>query len=159
MIVGASARIGHWALRAQGFALGIFGGAGLAWTMANPQFGAAGAPIMWLRVTPLHCALLLGVGVLTIFASFGRAAVVFSRIAAIGWLIVTAICIMATASHTPGPLGFDAQDSVLYSILTIYNAALATWFSVRLGRKKTSVPNDRSAGRLHGHNSDVISTR
>ena len=44
--VGARARIGQWALGAEGFAMGVFGGAGLAWSMANPHFGAAGAPII-----------------------------------------------------------------------------------------------------------------
>ena len=40
------------------------------------------------------------IGVLTVLAAFGRSAVVFNRIAAVGWFIVTAVCIAATAAST-----------------------------------------------------------
>lgn len=153
--VGAQARIGRWALGAQGFALGVFGGTGLAWSMANPHFGAAGAPIMWLRVTPLHCSLLLVVGVLTVFAAFGRSAALFNRIAAVGWFIVTVVCIAATSSHSPGPLGFDARDTVLYTILTGYNVALAAWFAF----PNRTTPAARTSRRFHRRHSDVIGSR
>lgn len=153
--VGTRARIGRWALGAEGFALGVFGGAGLAWSMANPHFGAAGAPIMWLRVTPLHCSLLLVVGVLTVFAAFGRSAALFNRVAAIGWLIVTAVCIAATSSHTPGPLGFDSRDTVLYAILTGYNVALAAWFAF----PRRTTPAEHPPRRFHRRHSDAIGSR
>lgn len=125
--------------------MGVFGGAGLAWSMANPQFGAEGAPILWLRVTPLHCALMLGVAVLTIFASLGRTALVFSRIAAFGWLALMVACIWAAAGHQPGPLGFDSRDSLLYGTLAIYNLALVLWFTVdvRRGRRVDGTPPSR----------------
>ncbi len=151
--VGARARIGQWALGAEGFAMGVFGGAGLAWSMANPHFGAAGAPIMWLRVTPLHCSLLLVVGVLTVFASFGRRAAMFSRIAALGWFVVMAVCVAATSNHSPGPLGFDSRDTVLYAVLTVFNVALAAWFAL----PARSSPRTRSSRRLH--HSDAIGSR
>lgn len=118
--------------------MGVFGGSGLAWSMANPQFGAEGAPIMWLRVTPIHCALMLGVGVLTIFASLGRTAVVFSRVASIGWLGLMIVCIVASASHAPGPLGFDSRDSILYGALVLYNLALVLWFTVGVSKIATT---------------------
>ncbi len=140
--VGARVRIGRWALGAEGFALGVFGGTGLAWSMANPHFGAAGAPIMWLRVTPLHCSLLLVAGVLTVFAAFGRSAALFYRIA-------------ATSSHSPGPLGFDARDTVLYTILTGYNVALAAWFAF----PNRTTPAARTSRRSHRRHSDVIGSR
>ena len=41
--VGARVRIGRWALGAQGFALGVFGGTGLAWSMAVSGWVPAGA--------------------------------------------------------------------------------------------------------------------
>jgi hypothetical protein len=153
--VGARARIGRWALGAQGFAMGVFGGTGLAWSMANPHYGAAGAPLMWLRVTPLHCGLLLVVGVLTIFASLGRSAVMFSRIAALSWFIVTVVSAVATSRHVPGPLGFDARDTVLYAALTAYNVALMAWF----GFPARSAPADNSPRQFHGHRSDAIGSR
>ncbi|WP_155928216.1 hypothetical protein [Mycolicibacterium sp. CBMA 234] len=130
MIVGARARIGQRALGAEGMALGIFGGAGLAWSMANPHSGPTGAPIMWLFVTPPESALMLVTGVVTIFASLGRTAPMFSRIATVGWLAVTIACAIGTASHTPGPLGFDTGDTVLYGLLTAYNLALAVLFAI-----------------------------
>lgn len=135
--------------------MGVFGGAGLAWSMANPHFGAAGAPIMWLRVTPLHCSLLLAVGVLTVIASFGRSAAPFSRIAALGWLAVTAVCVAATSGRSPGPLGFDARDAVLYAVLTVYNVALMVWvrFPVR------PAPKGRAPRRSRRSHSDAIGSR
>ncbi len=153
--VGTRARIGQWALGAEGFAMGVFGGAGLAWSMANPHFGAAGAPIMWLRVTPLHCSLLLVVGVLTVFASFGRGAAMFSRIAALGWFVVTVVCVAATSSHNPGPLGFDSRDTVLYTVLTAYNVALLAWF----GFPTRAMPVDHPPRRFHRRQSDAIGSR
>lgn len=153
--VGTRARIGRWALGAEGFALGVFGGAGLAWSMANPHFGAAGAPIMWLRVTPLHCSLLLVVGVLTVFASFGQSAAMFNRVAAVGWLVVTAVCVAATSSHSPGPLGFDSRDTVLYAVLTVYNVALLAWFALAT-RPTSATPSSR---RFHRGHSDAIGSR
>jgi hypothetical protein len=153
--VGARVRIGRWALGAQGFALGVFGGTGLAWSMANPHFGAAGAPLMWLRVTPLHCSLLLVVGVLTVFASFGRSATIFNRVAALGWLVVTAVCMAATSSHSPGPLGFDSRDTVLYAVLTFYNVALMAWFAF----PTRPAPTEHSPRRFHQGHSDAIGSR
>lgn len=153
--IATRARIGQWALGAEGFAMGIFGGAGLAWSMANPHFGAAGAPIMWLRVTPLHCSLLLVVGVLTVFASLGRSAVIFSRVAALGWLVVTLVCVAATSNNSPGPLGFDSRDTVLYALLTVYNLVLAAWFAfpIRPTRER------HSPSSFHGSPSDAVGSR
>lgn len=155
MDVGARARLGQWALGAEGFAMGVFGGASLAWSMANPHFGAAGAPIMWLRVTPLHCSLLLAVGVLTVFAAFTRSAATFSRIAAIGWLIATAVCVAATSNDSPGPLGFDVRDTVLYAVLTVYNVALAAWFAFPI----RPTPRGHAPRRFHRRQSDAVGSR
>lgn len=153
--VGARARIGRWALGAQGFTMGIFGGAGLAWSMANPHFGAAGAPILWLRVTPLHCSLLLVVGVLTVFASLGRSAAMFNGVAALGWCVVTAVCVVATSSHNPGPLGFDSHDTVLYAVLTAYNVALMVWFAF----PSRSTAEAQAPGRSPRRHSDAVGSR
>lgn len=133
MIAVPHFHIGRWMLLAEGIVVGVFGGAGLAWSMANPQFGADGAPILWLRVTPIHCGLMLGVGALTIFAALGRIAVVFSRIAVLGWLLLAGLCF---ASSAPGPLGFDTCDGVLYGLLALYNLALALWFAVSRRRDR-----------------------
>jgi len=141
MIAGSTFRIGRWVLLVEGIAVGVFGGAGLAWSMANPQFGADGAPMLWLRVTPIHCGLMLGIGALTIFAALGRIAVLFSRIAVIGWLILAALCAAATARSTPGPLGFDVRDVVLYAVLALYNFVLVLWFALsRRGDHRISRP-------------------
>ncbi|MDH6246278.1 DUF4383 domain-containing protein [Mycobacterium sp. OTB74] len=155
MIPGTRLRIGRWVLLAEGIVMGVFGGAGLAWSMANPQFGAEGAPILWLHVTPMHCALMLGAGVLTLFASLGRTAVLFSRIASVGWLVLTIVCISAAASHTPGPLGFDTRDSLLYGILALYNLALVLWFTV--GVKHHAPPaQHQTPARLAKRNPDTV---
>lgn len=153
--IGARARVGRRVLGAQGFTMGVFGGAGLAWSMANPHFGASGAPVLFLRVTPLHCALLLAVGVLTVFASFGRSAAMFNLVAALGWGVVTAVCVAATSSHTPGPMGFDSGDTVLYAVLTAYNLALMVWFA--FPRRATA--EAEPPGRLHRPRSDALGSR
>ena len=141
--------------------MGVFGGAGLAWSMANPQFGAEGAPILLLRVTPMHCALMLGVGVLTILASLGRAALVFSRIASFGWLTLMVACIWQATGHQPGPLGFDSRDSLLYGALALYNLALVLWFTI--GVERTAKTEDRRPGRPVGEAAqrrpDAVTTR
>jgi len=136
MIAGSSFRIGRWVLLVEGIIVGVFGGAGLAWSMANPQYGDEGTPILWLRVTPIHCGLMLGIGALTIFAALGRVAVMFSRIALIGWLVLTGVCAAATARSAPGPLGFDTRDVVLYGVLALYNLALVLWFTIGLRRDR-----------------------
>lgn len=141
--------------------MGVFGGAGLAWSMANPQFGAEGAPILLLRVTPLHCALMLGVGVLTILASLGRTAPVFSRVASFGWLALMIACIWQATSHRPGPLGFDSRDSLLYGALALYNLALVLWFTI--GVKRAPKSENPSPGRPVGGGAqkrpDAVTTR
>lgn len=154
-------RIGRRVLLSEGIVMGVFGGAGLAWSMANPQFGAAGAPILWLQVTPLHCGVLLLIGVLTIFASLGRAALTFSRIAAITWLVLMIVCLSATHRHVPGPMGFDVRDTVLYGVLGLLNLALVLWFTVavkRTGTFEDASPLNVAPGN-HGHKyPDTVAT-
>lgn len=141
--------------------MGVFGGAGLAWSMANPQFGAEGAPILLLRVTPMHCVLMLGVGVLTILASLGRTALVFSRIASFGWLALMVACIWQATGHQPGPLGFDSRDSLLYGALALYNLALVLWFTIGAKRnaRTDGLPPHRRVDDATQKRPDAVTTR
>jgi hypothetical protein len=115
----------HIALLAQGLAIGVVGGFALAWSMANLHFGLEGIPVLGLAVTPLHGALLMAGGALSILACLGRwPTVVFSLLATAGWATLTVVCAVQASHHAPGPLGFDPRDTMLYAVLGIYNLAL-----------------------------------
>jgi hypothetical protein len=129
-------RIAHVALLAQGLVIGILGGFALAWSMANLHFGPEGMPILGLSVTPLHGGLLMAGGSLAVLACLGRWTTLgFSLIAAGGWVTLTIVCAVEAAHHTPGILGFDPRDTMLYGVLGAYNLALCTWLAPTLSKK------------------------
>jgi hypothetical protein len=126
-------RIAHRALLGQGISIGVLGGVALAWSMANLRFGAEGMPIIGLSVTPLHGGLLLVDGALAILACLGRwTTVAFVATAAGGWVTLTIVCAIGAAHHTPGVLGFDPRDTLLYGALSAYNLALCFWLAPTL---------------------------
>lgn len=135
-------RIAHLALLGQGIVIGVLGGFALAWSMANVPFGPNGSPILGLTVTPLHGALLVAGGALATLACLGRWTTVgFAAIAAAGWTALTIVCAIEAAHHTPGVLGFDTHDTVLYGALGLYNLALFTWLA------PLALPSARSGAR------------
>lgn len=126
-------RLAHLALLGQGLLIGILGGFALAWSMANLRFGPEGTPILGLAVTPLHGGLLMACGAVAILACLGRWTTVgFSVLAAAGWGALTVACAWGAAHHTPGILGFDPRDTLLYAALAVYNVALCWWLAPTL---------------------------
>jgi hypothetical protein len=127
-------RTAHIALLAQGLAIGVVGGFALAWSMAaNLRFGLEGIPVLGLTVTPLHGGLLMAGGALALLACVGRwTTVVFSAVATAGWATLTIVCAVEAAHHTPGLLGFDPRDTLLYGVLGAYNLALCIWLAPTL---------------------------
>jgi hypothetical protein len=141
-------RVAHQALLGQGLSIGVLGGVALAWSMANLRFGAEGMPLIGLSVTPMHGGLLLADGVLAILACLGRwTTVAFSAAAAAGWAALAIVCAVAAAHHTPGVLGFDPRDTLLYGALGAYNLALCLWLAPTLWQMWRAV-RDRGAARL-----------
>ncbi|MET0474990.1 MAG: hypothetical protein ABW001_10160 [Mycobacterium sp.] len=129
-------RVAHLALLGQGLVIGNLGGFALAWSMADLRFGPEGTPILGLTVTPLHGGLLMAGGSLAVLACLGRWTTLgFSLIAAGGFVTLTIVCAVEAAHHTPGILGFDPRDTLLYGVLGIYNLALCTWLAPTLSRK------------------------
>jgi hypothetical protein len=129
-------RVAHLALLGQGLVIGILGGFALAWSMANLRFHPEGTPILGLTVTPLHGGLLMAGGSLAVLACLGRwSTLAFSLIAAAGWATLTVVCAVEAAHHTPGVLGFDTRDTLLYGALGAYNLALFTWLAPTLSKK------------------------
>jgi hypothetical protein len=129
-------RVAHLALLGQGLVIGILGGFALAWSMANLRFGPEGMPILGLTVTPLHGGLLMAGGSLAVLACLGRWTTLgFSLIAAGGWVTLTIVCAVEAARHTPGILGFDPRDTLLYGVLAAYNLALCTWLAPIMSKK------------------------
>jgi hypothetical protein len=126
-------------LTAEGLALGVLGGVSVAWSMGFTRFGADGTPMLGLKVTPLHAALLLTVGALALLACLGRrSALVFSALTACGWAALAIVCAQKVAHHAPGVLGFDPRDSFLYGALCAYN--LVASFCLALALVQNRVP-------------------
>lgn len=118
-------RIAYLALVAQGLSIGVLGGVALAWSMANLRFGSEGIQVLFLMVTPLHGALLLAGGALSVLACLGRSTTVgFSVVAAVGWATLTVVSAVEAAHHAPGVLGFDPRDTLLYGVLAVYNLTI-----------------------------------
>jgi hypothetical protein len=115
-------RAGQGLLMVEGLVIGVLGGVALAWSMGYARFGADGMPMLGLKVTPPHAALLLIVGTLALLACLGRrTALIFSTLTAFGWAALTIVCALKVAHHAPGVLGFDPRDSLLYGALCAYN--------------------------------------
>lgn len=138
-------RVGQGMLTAEGLALGVLGGVSVAWSMGFTRFGADGTPMLGLKVTPLHAALLLTVGALALLACLGRrTALIFSALTACGWAALAIVCAHKVAHHAPGVLGFDPRDSFLYGALCAYN--LVASFCLALALVKNRVPRCGDAG-------------
>ncbi|BBZ30208.1 hypothetical protein MMAD_45030 [Mycolicibacterium madagascariense] len=119
-------RVGRIGLLSEGLVLGILGGFALAWSMANLRFGTEGIPVLCLLVTPAHGGLLLVGGALAVLACPGQWTTAgYTALAVVGWGVLTVVSAVEAAHHTPGALGFDNRDTMLYAVLTVYNLALA----------------------------------
>lgn len=130
-------RVGQGMLTAEGLALGVLGGVSVAWSMDYTRFGADGTPMLGLKVTPLHAALLLTVGALALLACLGRrTALIYSAFTACGWAALAIVCAHKVAHHAPGVLGFDPRDSFLYSALCVYNLVASLCLALALVNKR-----------------------
>jgi hypothetical protein len=128
-------RAGRGLLVIEGLVIGVLGGVALAWSMGYARFGADGMPMLGLKVTPSHAGLLLIVGTLALLACLGRrSALVFSALTAFGWAALTVVCAFKVAHHTPGVLGFDPRDSLLYGVLSAYNLVTSLLLALTLFR-------------------------
>jgi hypothetical protein len=126
-------RAGQGLLMVEGLVIGVLGGVALAWSMGYARFGADGLPMLGLKVTPSHAGLLLIVGTLAVLACLGRrTALIFSALTAFGWAALTIVCALEVAHHTPGVLGFDPRDSVLYGALCAYNLVTSSCLALAL---------------------------
>jgi hypothetical protein len=128
-------RAGRGLLMVEGLVIGVLGGVALAWSMGFTRFGADGIPMLGLKVTPPHAALLLVVGTLALLACLGRrTALIFSGLTTIGWAALTVVCAFKVAHHAPGVLGFDPRDSFLYGVLSAYNLVTSLLLALTLFR-------------------------
>ena len=122
-------------LTVEGLAIGVLGGVALASSMGYARFDADGMPMLGLKVTPPHAALLLVVGTLALLACLGRrTALVFTALTAFGWAALTIVCASNAAHHAPGVLGFDPRDSFLYGALSAYNLVTSFLLALALFR-------------------------
>jgi hypothetical protein len=134
--------LGQALLLVEGLTVGVLGGVALAWSMSHTRFGADGIPMLGLKLTPWHGALLLGVGAGAVLACVGRrAALVFSGLTAGGWAVLAVVCALAVTHHAPGALGFDFRDSVFYGVLGVYN--LITWICLAAAVSRTGSVRNR----------------
>jgi hypothetical protein len=122
-------------LTVEGLAIGVLGGVALAASMGYARFDADGMPMLGLKVTPPHAALLLIVGTLALLSCLGhRTAFAFSALTAFGWAALTVVCTLKAAHHAPGVLGFDPRDSFLYGALSAYNLVTSLLLGLALLR-------------------------
>lgn len=127
--------VGRGLLTVEGLAIGVLGGVALASSMGYARFDADGMPMLGLKVTPPHAALLLVVGTLALLACLGRrTALVFTALTAFGWAALTIVCAFNAAHHAPGVLGFDPRDSFLYGALSAYNLVTSFLLALALFR-------------------------
>lgn len=90
---------------------------------ASPLAELTRTPLLGLRFSLLHGAMLLGYAMLACLASMSRrVALWFTALAITVWYALTITCGVATTHHAPGPLGFDLRDMLLYAVLVAYNA-------------------------------------
>jgi hypothetical protein len=121
-------RSGRWFLLAEGGLLLVLGGGGVTSALAHPDADPAGAPVLWLALTPTHSGLLLGFGVLAVCAvARRRHTVIITGFGAVLFLLLFTIGTGAAARHAPWVLGFDLRDSVLHAVLLVFNLALLMW--------------------------------
>jgi hypothetical protein len=140
-------RIAHAALLTEGLAIAVFGGVALALSKAGVRFGGEGMPFLGLALTPLHGGLLIVSGVLAVLVCVGRrSTVIFAAAAGAAWVMLAIVCAVHTADGTPGILGFDARDTVLYTVLGVYNLLVFLWLvptlpvARRMARNRTTLP-------------------
>jgi hypothetical protein len=132
-------RLGRVLLMVEGLAIGVLGGVALAWSMGYTRFAADGIPMLGLKVTPPHAGLLLIVGTLALLACLGRrTALIFSALTAFGWAALSIVCAFKVAHHTPGVLGFDPRDGLLYGALCAYNIVTASCLAMAVFTKSRS---------------------
>jgi hypothetical protein len=132
-------RLGRVLLMVEGLAIGVLGGVALAWSMGYTHFSEDGIPMLGLKVTPPHAGLLLIVGTLALLACLGRrTALIFSALTAFGWAALSIVCAFKVAHHTPGVLGFDPRDGLLYGALCAYNIVTASCLALAVFNKSRS---------------------
>jgi hypothetical protein len=138
--IASRSGLGRGLLTVEGLTIGVLGGVALASSMGYARFGADGMPMLGLKVTPPHAALLLVMGALALLACLGpRAALIFSALTAFGWAALTGVCAFKVAHHAPGVLGFDPRDSFLYGALSAYNFVTSFLLALALFRIRRQV--------------------
>jgi hypothetical protein len=138
-------RVAHAALLAEGLAIAVVGGVALALSKAGLRFGGEGMPLLGLALTPLHGGLLIVSGVLAVLVCIGRwSTVVFTAVAGGLWVLLAIVCAVHTADRTPGILGFDARDTVLYAVLGVYNLVVFLWLVPTLAVTRRTARNRKS---------------
>jgi hypothetical protein len=122
-------RSGRWFLLAEGIALAGVGLAGYIACIHNPAAGHGwGAPVLLLRLTPVHSAALLGFGVLAALATpTRRTTIAATAIGAIGFLLLCTMGVSVATDTVPGAWGFDTRDAVLHAVLMVANLILLVW--------------------------------
>jgi len=138
-------RSGRILLLAQGVLIGILGAAAVAWAVAGTGTDAARVPLLGLRLSLLHGAILIGGGALACLMSLNRrAALWFTALAATLAFALTITAAVAASHHARGPLGFDLPVMLLYAVLAAYNIGLLMWLSADAIAGPAWIPRSRS---------------
>jgi cell division protein FtsW (lipid II flippase) len=127
-------RSARWWLLAEGVLLMALGVVGLL--AGQPHEPGSGGVSDWeLALTPIHCWLLIGFGLLAALATVHRrTTLVAATFGAIGGVLLFAIGTAnlgtpASGHSTLRLWRYQVGDSVLFCVLTVYNFALILWLA------------------------------
>jgi hypothetical protein len=120
-------RSGRWVLLAQGLVLCGLGVAGLL-ARGDAAAGAAGQPVLMLRLTPLHSGALLAFGVLAVGATpWRRATNWITALSLVAATLAFTIGVTAATDSSYGPWGMDFGDAWLHGSAMVIDLALLIW--------------------------------
>ena len=152
---------GRWFLLAEALLVAGLGVYGLLAEVITPDFTARGVAVA-LRVasTPAHCWLLIVFSVLAALATLRRrTTLIMTGVGVGGFLLLFTIGTVAAVRSAPGPLGFNASESVLHAVLMAINLGLLLWLLanalegpawVRRRRPRGSGSGDSGSGNVSG---------
>lgn len=143
-------RTGRWFLLGESVVLIGCGVAGFVSAAMHPEASPAGAPVLFLVLTPWHSTLLFAFGVLAAAGAVRRrAAIVVTAFSTVVFVVLVFVGAVAAAHGAPGPLGLENADIVLHAVLAAANFAVLYWIIPDMLEGPDWVRRTRAGNRDH----------